>query len=121
MQVDQAELRTRHRAELDAARQDFATAVERGEGGRESLARYSESVDRILDDLVAAAGSQTPTPIAVCALGGYGRRALSLQSDIDLLLLVGGRIGRPEERFIKALLHPLWDLRFAVGDRKSVV
>jgi [protein-PII] uridylyltransferase len=27
----------------------------------------------------------------------------------------GRAIGRPEERFVKALLHPLWDLRFLVG------
>jgi [protein-PII] uridylyltransferase len=115
MQVDQAELRARHQAELDAARSDFAASVDRGEGGRDALRRFSDAVDGILRDLVAAAGSQTRTPIAVCALGGYGRRALSLQSDIDLLLLVGGKIGRPDERFVKALLHPLWDLRFTVG------
>ncbi len=29
--------------------------------------------------------------------------------------MFGGPIGRPEERFVKALLHPLWDLRFEVG------
>ena len=30
-------------------------------------------------------------------------------------MVFGGPIGRPEERFVKALLHPLWDLRFQVG------
>jgi [protein-PII] uridylyltransferase len=115
MPVDQSELRVRLQTSLDAARQDLVASTERGEGGRQALTRYSEAVDAILRDLVEVARAQTTTPIAVCALGGYGRRALSLHSDIDLLLLVGGRIGRPEERFVKALLHPLWDLRFTVG------
>ncbi len=54
-------------------------------------------------------------PLAVCAVGGYGRKSQFLCSDIDLLMVFGGPIGRPEERFVKALLHPLWDLRFQVG------
>src|SRR5436309_10253277 len=115
VQVDQAELRGRHQAALDSARRELIESTERGEGGRQALARFSDAVDEILRELVGAASAQTPTPIAVCALGGYGRRALSLHSDIDLLLLVGGRIGRPEERFVKALLHPLWDLKLTVG------
>ena len=57
----------------------------------------------------------TQVPLAVCAVGGYGRKSQFLHSDIDLLVVFGGSIGRPEERFVKALLHPLWDLRFQVG------
>src|SRR4051812_41001669 len=115
MQVDQAELRIRHQAALDTARKALIESTERGEGGREALAVFSDGADGILRDLVGVASTQTKTPVAVCALGGYGRQALSLHSDIDLLVLVGGPIGRPEERFVKALLHPLWDLKFTVG------
>ena len=53
--------------------------------------------------------------MAVIALGGYGRRHLSLHSDIDLLVLFGGRIGPSEERFLRGFLHPLWDLGVVVG------
>ena len=49
------------------------------------------------------------------ALGGYGRRHLCLHSDIDLLVLFGGRIGADEEQFLRAFLHPLWDLGVVVG------
>ena len=56
-----------------------------------------------------------PRPFAVCALGGYGRRALCLHSDIDLLVVFDGEIGPAEERLVKALLHPLWDLQLTVG------
>jgi [protein-PII] uridylyltransferase len=113
--VDQGELRLRLTASLDSARSELIESTQGGEGGRLALARFSDRVDGILRELVGAARAQTGTPIALCALGGYGRRALSLYSDIDLLLLFGGPIGRPEERFVKALLHPLWDLRFQVG------
>jgi [protein-PII] uridylyltransferase len=102
-------------ASLDSARSELIEFTERGEGGRLALARFSDRVDGILRELIDAACAQTDTPIAVCALGGYGRQALSLHSDIDLLLLFGGPIGRPEERFVKALLHPLWDLHLQVG------
>src|SRR3982751_3896843 len=115
MQTDQAELRARYQAALDSARQELVASTTIGEGGRQALEKFSDSVGAILRDLVEVAGAQTRTPIAVCALGGYGRRALSLHSDLDLLLLVGGRIRRPEERFVKALLHPLWDLKLTVG------
>ena len=51
----------------------------------------------------------------MCALGGYGRRTLCLHSDIDLMILFGTSIGRDEERFVNAVLQPLWDLQLMVG------
>jgi [protein-PII] uridylyltransferase len=113
--MDQAKLRERLGASLDAARRDLIASTDRGEGGRQALSRFSDAVDGLIRELVDAARSHMRTPVAVCALGGYGRCALSLHSDIDLLLLFGAPIGRPEERFVKALLHPLWDMRFQVG------
>ncbi|HUP39329.1 MAG TPA: HD domain-containing protein [Vicinamibacterales bacterium] len=113
--VDQAELRLRLSASLEQARRELIDATERGEGGRAALARHAESIDRIIRELVEAAHVHTQTPLAVCAVGGYGRKSQFLHSDIDLLMVFGAPIGRPEERFVKALLHPLWDLRFEVG------
>jgi [protein-PII] uridylyltransferase len=113
--VDQAELRLRLSASLDRARQELVEATERGDGGRAALARHAESIDAIVRELVERATAQTRTPLAVFAVGGYGRKSQFLHSDIDLLVVFGGPIGRPEERFVKALLHPLWDLRFQVG------
>jgi len=113
--VEQAELRLRLSASLDLARQQLIDATERGEGGRAALGRYAESIDGIVRELVARARGQSRTPLAVFAVGGYGRQSQFLHSDIDLLIVFGGPLGRPEERFVKALLHPLWDLRFQVG------
>ena len=113
--VDQAGLRLRLSASLDAARRELIDATERGEGGRLALALHSECIDGIVRGLVDTARMQTGAALTVCAVGGYGRRSQFLHSDIDLLVVFDRAIGRPEERFIKALLHPLWDLKFQVG------
>ncbi len=113
--TDQAGLRVRLSGTLDLARRALVDATERGEGGRAALALHAECIDGIIRDLADAARGYTQTPLAVCAVGGYGRKSQFLHSDIDLLVVFGGSIGRPEERFVKALLHPLWDLHFQVG------
>ena len=82
--------------------------------------RGAGALRRAMDDVVAAAGGGGPradraAARSVCALGGYGRRTLCLHSDIDLLILFDGTIGRDEERFVNAVLQPLWDLQLVVG------
>ena len=114
-EVDQAELRVRLSMTLQRAREALIAATERGEGGRAALTRHADAIDGVVRELVDAARVYTDAPLAVCAVGGYGRKSQFLHSDIDLLVVVGAAIGRPEERFVKALLHPLWDLRFQVG------
>ena len=98
---------------VETARDEFATAAGRGEGGRAALRRFSDCADdllrRLLDDAPDARSS------LILALGGYGRRQLSLHSDIDILILFDGSIGAAEEGRVRAVLHPLWDLRFGVG------
>ena len=102
------------RAALDAARDELRADIARGAGGRAALERHADRVDALLRQLYADAGAPE-RPVAVIALGGYGRRHLSLHSDIDLLVLFGGRIGPSEERFLRGFLHPLWDLGVVVG------
>ena len=101
-------------AAFDAARSELEAEALRGAGGRAALERYADRVDAMLRQLFAeVAGANAH--IAVLALGGYGRRHLCLQSDIDLLILFGGRIGAGEEHFLRKFLHPLWDLGVVVG------
>ena len=78
----------------------------RGSGGAE---RYADRVDTLLQRLFRAA--RRPRR----ALGGYGRRHLTLHSDVDVLVLFDGPIGPDEERFLRGFLHPLWDLPLVVG------
>jgi [protein-PII] uridylyltransferase len=101
-------------ASLGAARDELRADIARGAGGRTALERYSDRADVLLRQLFVEAPAPK-TPVTVLALGGYGRRHLSLHSDIDLLILFGDTIGAPEEAFLRAFLHPLWDVGVVVG------
>ena len=98
---------------VETAREQFAAAAGRGEGGRAALRRFSDCVDDLLRGLSDEAPDARSSLIV--ALGGYGRRQLSRHSDIDILILFDGPIGAAEERRVRAVLHPLWDLHFRVG------
>ena len=100
---------------LQAARDTLIDETRLARGGVGNLARYSEQVDELMRRIYAAAREHTDASVAVVAVGGYGRKQVCLHSDIDLLFLFGRPIGAAEERFLKAMLHPLWDLRLDVG------
>jgi [protein-PII] uridylyltransferase len=100
---------------LAAARQEYVTAARQGRAGRDVQSRYAGQIDAIVQQLAELAREHSGAALAVCAVGGYGRRTLCLQSDVDLLLLFEEAIGPSEERFINALLQPLWDLGLTVG------
>src|SRR2546426_1952004 len=96
------------------ARQELSAQTVRGQGGGVALERFSDRLDALLQELCAEA----PRPscdAAVLAVGGYGRRHLCLHSDLDLLVLFDGAIGARDEQFLRAVLHPLWDLGLVVG------
>jgi [protein-PII] uridylyltransferase len=107
--------RTQLAAALAATRREFALEARQGRGGREAQARYAVRMDEVVQQLVEAARVHSSRPLVVCALGGYGRRTLCLHSDIDLMILFESSIGRDEERFVNAVLQPLWDLQLVVG------
>ena len=82
--------------------------------GRELCRRYSEAVDRWLADLFAGAEDTVGEGgVALVAVGGYGRAELSLQSDVDVLLVHDGRsdIGA----FADQIWYPIWDEGVKLG------
>ena len=101
---------------LEQARRAARRDILAGESAVAALERYTAYVDRELQRLAAAAEAPG-IPVAVIALGGYGRRHLCPYSDLDLLILFGGAVGEREERFLRGLLHPLWDAGFVVGQQ----
>ncbi len=103
------------RSQLGAARAELQDSTREARGGIRCLGLYTSRIDDILRGIYRAARGITDTPHALIPIGGYGRRHLCLHSDIDLLIVLDGEVGAAEERFISAVLHPLWDLGFQVG------
>ncbi len=105
-----------------AARRRFAEAVHRqGGSGRTVVRLQCAAMDGLILSLweracAAVAPALAPTPVALVALGGYGRSELNPFSDIDLLVLHAD--GGPDP-FVKAasekFLYSLWDLNLEVG------
>ena len=71
-------------------------------------AALTASLDKTVSDLVAPG----TTPMAVVALGGYGRGELSPYSDVDLMLL---HDGGDAAAAAADLFRPLWDAKLRVG------
>ena len=81
--------------------------------GRELCRVWSEEVDRWLAELVELAAEPHIQGLALVAVGGYGRSELSLQSDIDVILLHSGRrdVGEIADR----IWYPIWDEGMKLG------
>jgi [protein-PII] uridylyltransferase len=109
------------RADFLAGRK-FVEEVHRAGGSGHTVVRLqSAATDRVVnmlwDRAMEEAGRSSPrSPVALIAIGGYGRRDLAPYSDLDLLVLHGD--GKPNG-FVKAaaerLVYALWDLRLEVG------
>ncbi|HCU25235.1 MAG TPA: [protein-PII] uridylyltransferase [Deltaproteobacteria bacterium] len=63
----------------------------------------------------SVANHDAPIPLALFALGGYGRAELNLFSDIDLLFLYEGKLTSRLESVAKQMLYPLWDAGLQLG------
>jgi len=75
---------------------------------------YSRRVDEWLQALFASRlGSRRG--ISLVATGGYGRGALSPQSDLDVMLLHNGWDEADLEEAAQALWFPVWDEKIALG------
>ena len=97
---------------LEEARQRVGEDILRGATATAALAHLAGYVDHELRRLAVV---RPTSPVALIALGGYGRRHLCPYSDIDLLVVFDGGVGDAEERYLRDLLHPLWDAGFVVG------
>ena len=100
-----------------------------GGGGREVCRARAAILDVLLRYLWnAAISSLSPQaqkefpPLALIAIGGYGRAELNPHSDIDFMFLHDGQVvggGRKPlphlAKLIDGILYPLWDLGLKVG------
>ena len=73
----------------------------------------AQLVDAAISTLWAACAM--PPPIAVVAVGGYGRGELFPASDVDLLILLPGPADADLQVRLAALVGALWDMGLEIG------
>ncbi|MBF0572717.1 MAG: HD domain-containing protein, partial [Desulfamplus sp.] len=54
-------------------------------------------------------------PVAIVALGGYGRAEQCVHSDVDILILFEKRLPENTENLVKEIIYPLWDAKLETG------
>lgn len=87
-------------------------AADRSLVGRALCEAYADRADAFLTSLFARA-VPADEGISLVALGGYGRRELSLQSDLDVLLLHDD--SHAVAGVAEAIWYPIWDLGVKLG------
>ena len=99
----------------------FATS-----GGKDFLVKHTKKIDSILQLVYKVAhremfGDYAPmknaVPIALVALGSYGREQLCVYSDIDLMIVYKDIPGYNTKEFIEKILYILWDSGLKLGHR----
>src|SRR5450432_4415765 len=98
-----------------AARERAGAAVRAGGSGVEAARALSAEVDAIIIEVVGRAVAKCKTPVAVFAMGGFGRAELAPYSDLDLLVLCAKTPGTEVQALAEAILYPLWDAKVDAG------
>ncbi len=75
--------------------------------------QLSELTDAWLVELFDAARAGESRPLALVAVGGYGRGELAPASDLDVVLLYDGR--RAPAEVSERLWYPVWDAKLKLG------
>ncbi|HEY4013808.1 MAG TPA: [protein-PII] uridylyltransferase [Polyangiaceae bacterium] len=100
-----------------------ASLVERLRGGEDGMslgranARFLDACFRTRFAAAARIADVPAAGLAVAAVGSFGRGAVALRSDADIVLVIHPRVIGAEQAtaFAEALLYPLWDATLAVG------
>ena len=126
-ETDTAERLSRYKAFLKVETHRLKLWHRGGAGGRELCQARAAMLDALLRHLwESARGSLSLQaqkefpPLALVAIGGYGRAELNPYSDIDFMFLHYGQVaaGKPLpylSRLIHGVLYPLWDIGLKVG------
>jgi len=120
--VDQQKVVEMVRAYLRAVREFLIEMHRAGGSGRAVNEAHSNLMDRLVrrlfwygEECFFAAGGGEQTELAVLAVGGYGRREMSLHSDVDLLFLHRGNVSSFVQTVTERLQYWMWDAQLQVG------
>jgi [protein-PII] uridylyltransferase len=106
--------------ELKASRQSLVSSL----SGRSAPKSFEEEYTEIMDQYfrrtlqeseVAHQLFKAKVTFAFVAVGGYGRKALCLHSDIDIMILFRSKIPLQAKKLAEEALFPLWDLGLDLG------
>jgi len=95
-------------------------------GGKDFLVKHTKRIDNVLKLIYKVAqremfGDYAPMknsiPIALVALGSYGREQLCVYSDIDLMIVYKEIPGYNSKEMIEKILYILWDTGLKLGHR----
>jgi len=99
-------------------------------GGKDFLVKHTRKIDTVLKMVYRIAhremfGSYAPMknniPLALVALGSYGREQLCVHSDIDLMIVYKEVPGYNLKEMIEKILYILWDTGLKLGHRVHTV
>src|SRR5271155_1674585 len=104
---------------LEAHRQLLLAELERGVDGWELGQRNARFLDACIEARFEAAmrtaGRGKTQRLALGAAGSFGRGAVALRSDADLVFVVETGEREAASSFVEALLYPLWDAGLPIG------
>ena len=110
-------LRERYRSDKAALMAELPTSLAASRGIHGRLRKLSALTQTLLCTLCQRAA--LPEPIALVAVGGFGRRQLFPYSDVDVLLLVPGTAAMENDPAlcakIEAFIHSCWDVGLEIG------
>jgi [protein-PII] uridylyltransferase len=127
LNADTAEKLARYKGFLKVETHRLKLLHRSGGSGREVCQGRAAMLDALLRHLwetakgtLSARAQKEFPPLALVAIGGYGRGELNPHSDIDFMFLHDGQIaaGKPLpylSRLIDGVLYPLWDVGLKVG------
>ena len=110
---------------FDTLEETFATS-----GGKDFLVKHTKKIDTVLQLVYKVAsrdmfGDYLPMknsiPLALVALGSYGREQLCVHSDIDLMIVYKDVPGYNLKEMIEKMLYILWDTGLKLGHRVHTI
>ncbi len=96
------------------------------EGGKDFFVKHTKKMDEFITliykyiikkNFEEFAPSFNSIPIALIALGSYGREQLSIYSDIDIMIVYKDIKGYSLKNLIESFITMLWDLGLKIGHR----
>jgi [protein-PII] uridylyltransferase len=106
--------------QLIKSKKDLLLKFSLGDSKEDFPEDYSEIIDHYFRSSVQESDTaqelfRKRIPFALIAVGGYGRKELCLNSDIDIFILFNKKIPPEAKALTEEVYYPLWDLGLELG------